>query len=449
MKTWTILRLRFAITTNILVPNDYLKGSVIMKKILFAIIALTLCTGFLCSCGGGNNTADSAESSSEISSSADYAVIVTDCFGTPVTSGVVVLFMKDGKQVAMQVVNGDGVAVKNLEKGDYTVDLKFTDSNTSYSFDKEAAVLSAEKTSLTVELLNSITGDGKPFYAPDGETKAFDVAEGGTRVTLKSGRNYFLFTPVKSGTYKFTTDDVDATVGYYGMPSYVQAQSAAEVVDNSFTVSVSDSMIGNDDTGTTVIVVGVDVKAELSCILKIKRIGEAEHTAEDEPWTIYKATTVPTQFSLEDSVRLKNFDITANSDTYKLVYNETDKSYHLGSADGKRVYVWLSEEPAYMACFKTMLESVGMNRYFFDENGEFVKKESYTDCLLSYIECADEDEGVYPLTKDLEYIIKQCGEYRGWWKADSYGFIFRDANEQPLPNLNTDIAWLFMCCYAE
>lgn len=415
-----------------------------MKNKLFTIIALLLCFCTLTACGG--NGGDESEDGG---STADYSVTVTDCFGVPFESGVVVLYMKDGVQAAMQIVNGEGVAVKNLEKGNYTVDLKFTDSNAAYTFNKAAAVLSADKTSVKIELFNAISGTGTALYTPNGEATAHAVLEGGTSVELKAGRSYYLFTPQKAGTYEFSTSDKNAVIGYYGAPSFVQSQSAAEVVDNSFTVSVSDSMIGKDNTGTTVIVVGIDAEADSSCILKIKRIGDPEYSISDEPWTVYKASTAPEAFTLEGGVTLKNFDLTAASDAYKLVYNEADGSYHLNSADGARVYVWLTEEPSYMSCYKTMLESVGVNKYFFDENGEFVKKESYTECLLGYIECADSEKGVYPLTKDLEYIIKQSGDYLGWWKADSHSFIFYGADEQPLPNLNPEIAWLFMCCYAE
>lgn len=415
-----------------------------MKIKLFNLIALLVCLCLLASCGG-NSTSSSKDG--ESSTNADYSVTVTDSFGTPFTSGVVVLFMKDGQQAAMQVINDKGVATKALEKGDYTVELKFTDANAAYSYEK--ASLSADKTSVTLALLNAVKGEGKALYTSEGEFISYEVQEGGTTVALKKGRNYYLFTPAKSGTYEFTTSDNDYTVGYYGMPSYVQAQSAAEVVDNCFTVSVSDSMIGNGETGTTVIVIGVDADADAECILKIKRIGDPKHSISDEPWTIYQASTAPSKFTLEKGVSLKNFDLTAKNEDCVLVYNDEDGSYHLGSKDGARVYVWLTEEPAYMASFKTVLESVGLNRYFFDEDGKFVKKESYTDCLLGYIDCADSDSGVYPLTKDLEYIIKQCGEQNGWWKSDSHGFIFYSADEQPLPNLNTDIAWLFMCCYAE
>lgn len=423
-----------------------------MKNKLFAFIALIICICTLtAACGGSSADSEGgAEQSENGSATADYTVTVTDRFGQPCSSGVVVLFMKDGVQAAMQVVNAEGVAVKNLEKGDYTAELKFTDSKANYYYEKEGLSLSAEKTSLKIELLNGMPTEGRQLYAGGAEHTAYDVKDGGTYITLKSGvRNYFLFTPEVAGTYEFSTDNTKARVGYYGAPSFVQDNTAAEVVDNSFTVSVSDSMIGKDNTGTTVIVVGVDAENVENCVLMIQRIGDPQHSIADEPWTVYKATQAPTAFTLESGVNLKNFDLTAKTDTYTLVFNDEDGSYHLGSKDGKRVYVWLTEEPPYMACFKTVLESVGMNRYFFDDEGNFVKKENYSECLLQYIDCADGDKGVYPLTKDLEYIIKQCGEHNGWWRADSHGFIFYNEADQPMEGLNADIAWLFMCCYAE
>ena len=61
----------------------------------------------------------------------------------------------------------------------------------------------------------------------------------------------------------------------------------------------------------------------------------------------------------------------------------------------------------------------------------------------------DENEGVYPLTKDLKYIIQQRGEYVGWWDIESNGYIFKDADGNNLADINADIAWLMMCCYIE
>ena len=111
--------------------------------------------------------------------------------------------------------------------------------------------------------------------------------------------------------------------------------------------------------------------------------------------------------------------------------------------------VRLAKDCKYIACFKTMLDRSGVSKYFFDDEKNFIKKESYSECLLEYIEYVDEDNGVYPLTKDLKYIIEQRGEYVGWWNPEGNGYMFKDDSGNNLTNINNEIAWLFMCCYAE
>ena len=140
-------------------------------------------------------------------------------------------------------------------------------------------------------------------------------------------------------------------------------------------------------------------------------------------------------YTLPAGAQLKDFDLTAATDTYKLVYNENDGYYHLNSASGPLVLVRLAEDCEYIACFKTMLDRSGVVKYFFDEDKKLEKKESYSECLLEYIKYVDEKEGVYPLNKDLEYIIKQRGDYTGWWNAESSGYIFKDIDGNILPGV--------------
>ena len=143
--------------------------------------------------------------------------------------------------------------------------------------------------------------------------------------------------------------------------------------------------------------------------------------------------------------KLENFDLTASG--YNLVLNEKDGFYHLDSADGPLVLMYLGKDVDYLACFKTMLDRSGVNKYFFDENGNFLKRETYDQCLLEYFEYMDEDNGVYPLTEDLKYIVQQRGDHSGWWDKNSQSYLFVDENRNMVPGINTEIAWLFMCCY--
>ena len=78
-----------------------------------------------------------------------------------------------------------------------------------------------------------------------------------------------------------------------------------------------------------------------------------------------------------------------------------------------------------------------------------MKRENYSNCLLDYIDCADETLGVYPLTEDLMYIIQQNGDHMGWWDPDGSTYRFLNMDDTKDLTINTEIAWLLMCCYAE
>lgn len=381
-----------------------------------------------------------------------YTVTVKDALGNPYTSGVVVQFLQDGKQVAIQACDEEGVATKKLEKGEYTVALMSTDKEVSF-YHEENLKLTEKDRELDVIAAYKTSGEPTVLYADSKECDAYDLSTGCTYVDLIAGeRTYFLFTPTEAGNYEFSiADDANVEIGYYGAPHYVQSASAAEVVKNKFTISVSADMIGAGDTGTTVFVLGVDALDEkvTNCVIGIERIGDAEKTLADEPWTIYEATSELEAYTLPEGAQIQEFDLTKSEKDYKLVYNEDDGFYHLKSADGPLVLVRLAEDCNYIACFKTMLDRSGVVKYFFDEDGEFEKKESYSECLLEYIEYVDEAEGVYPLTKDLEYIIKQRGEYVGWWDIESTGYMFKDVDGNNDSSINADIAWLLMCCYIE
>ena len=404
----------------------------ILKMIIIA--AAFMCSAMLLgACGAGGEV--------------DYKVTIKDELGKGYGSDVLVLFMKNGEQVAMQVCDENGVATKTLAAGEYDIQLKFTDKDHTYYYEQEGLTVTAKKQELSV-VLSYAMGENKQTLTVGGdEYDGYHVSTGCTYVELtKDDRSYFLFTPTEAGTYEFSVaDGADASIGYYGAPHFVQSNNAAEMEDGKFTISIKDEMIGKNDTGTTVIVIGIDGNVK-NCILGIERIGEPEYSIEDEPWIVYKTSLVLEQYTLPEGTTLTNFDIT--KDSYQLVFNESDGYYHMNSEDGPLVYVYLTKDPAYLPCFKNILDRSGVVKYFFQEDGTFVKRENYSDCLLQYIEVADEKTGVYPLTEDLKYIIQQRGEYVGWWDTQSPDFIFKDANGNPVAGLNTDVAWLFMCCYA-
>lgn len=418
------------------------------------LLSLLLCMAMLFAACGGEAGSENTVPSGE----AAYRVSVVDPNGAPST-GVIVKFLQNGQQVAMQTLNDQGIAEKTLKRGDYTLELMFTDSQATYHYDQSALQLTAEKTELTVTLSLGTSGEGRSLVVQEQEHTAYDVTVGDTYVKLTpGGRSYFLFTPQQAGMYQFSCREADTVIGYYGAPHYVHDVSAAEVVDNTFTVSVRADMIGTGNTGTAVLVIGLDSETATNAILSIARIGDPEHTVEDEPWMVYQPTASLEAYKLPAGAVLKDFDLTADS-AYTLVHNAEDGFYHLNTADGPLVLVRLGEKSGgskYLDSFETIISKSGVVKYFYDADGNFQKKESYTECLMQYIGyedqstmkkhagCMDPDSGMYPLTEDLKYIIQQRGEYAGWFEETNAMYLFG-----ALPNMNPENAWLFMCCYLE
>lgn len=398
-----------------------------IKRLCLVLAAVICLPMLLCGCGGN----------------ADYRVKVQDALGNPYSDGVVVVFMKDGAQAGMAVVGEDGVATKSLPKGNYTVSLSFTSSDAEYYYDAKEVKLSGRETEATVVLAKKgKTAD--TLYVGNGEFVPYVATVGCTYGDLKEGRNYFLFTPTVAGMYEFSLPTGSGTIGYYGAPHFVQELSIEEVKDNKFTVSVKASMIGTGGSGTTTLVIGVDVDKAQGAVLAIERIGEPEHTVEDEPWTVYKTTADLSAYTLPAGATLQEFDLKAAD--YTLVLGD-DGYYHLNTADGPLVLMRLAEKSKYLDSFKDILDRSGVSKYFYDADGNFVKKESYSECLLEYIPMADEDAGVYPLTEDLKYIVQQRGDYSGWFNPESALYLFKDANGVNIEGINPNNAWLFMCCY--
>lgn len=431
-----------------------------MKKILALILALVMVM-LLPACGGNNTTGSTngTEGSTTESTSANttYQVTVVDALGNPYTENIVVKFMQNGEQVAMQPVNAEGIAAKELEPGDYDVELLFTDGAT-YHYDAENLKLTPESKELQVELAKIFGGQTEYLFADEKDHNAPILNTGCTYVELEVGvRNYFVFVPVRSGIYEFTVHNAAAEIGYYGSPFYVFAHNAGVVTgEQSITVEIKDSMIGTEQSGTTQLVIGVDATATTeSCVLSIARIGDCVPIPEEMPWTAYESTYTPSKYTLPDGVTIQEFELSAS---YNLVYNEADGFYHLNSVDGPVVLVRLYAPLTYGGSLGDILANTNVGAYFYDEAGTFLYKELYNDCLLQYLGklnkgmgtynysdgMMDENYGVYPLTKDLEYIIKAYGDRCGWWEMGHANYLFAS-----LPNLNVEFAWLFMCCYAE
>ena len=296
------------------------------------------------------------------------------------------------------------------------------------------------------------------YSVESNEYIAHPISAGCTYVELDTTeRNFVIFTPVRSGIYEITVHNATAEIGYYGSPFFVATHSSAEEVgEQAIRIEIKDSMIGTGDTGTAQMVLGIDAaEGNENCIISIVRVGDAVLTDDEKPWTVYHGTHRPTKYTLPEGLTLQDFDLTAS---YEIVYNEADGYYHVGSPDGAIVLVRMDGTLSYGGSFGIMLSAMNVGAFFYDEEGTFLRKELYNDCLLSYLGTLnkgmgtytysdgmlDDTHNVYPLTQDLMYIIQTYGDYTGWWDASSGNYLFGS-----LPGVNVESAWLFMCCYAQ
>lgn len=433
-----------------------------IRKICLMLAALTVALAlFACGEEGGEGETsgtDSSESEAPVPSEITYKVTVKDALGDPITEGVVVRFLSaSDEQLSMSVIGPDGTASKVMEAGEYKVALSFTAGDDKFYYDTAAGNLTAESPETEIMVAGIIPADavGSTFsaYIPtsdsNGDVTAYSIGLGGTYVQLEEGRNYFTFTPSLAGLYEISTTDPNAVIGYYGSRHFVQRENIADRENNVLSVSIQASMIGTGDTGTTVLVLGVDAGADLhDCIITIKRAGDPEFSISEVPWQTYAPTVELSPYKLPDGASVKEFDLTAEGEA-PIVFNETDGYYHYGHENGPLVLAKLGVKSAYLDSLQVVLDTSGINRYFFDENGDFVKKEEYSDCLLKYIANMDTKSGYYPLTEDLVYIFTQRGDYVGWWDIDSPGYIFYGSDGEKIKNINPDIAWLFLCSYIE
>ena len=424
-----------------------------LALVLVLALALTACT----------QTPETAPTT-QLSKTAKYQVTVLGVDGKPATDGVIVQFMKNGQEVAMQRTDAAGVAVKELDRGDYTVQIMFIDQSKQYFYDAASMTLSAIKTELTVELAYKVEGDAHVLFAQGVDNNAYVIYSGNNFVKLEAGkRSYFLFTPTEAGVYRFSAASDACVVGYYGSPFFVQDMNVGEVVGNAACVTISPSMIGDAGSGTSVLVIGVDnADGKVSeTMLKVERVSAYVDTS--IPSQVYKTTGSLTSWKLPEGASVERFDLSKPTGHYNLVLDEATGFYHLDSVDGPLVLMCLGEAAnkyvKYAASFDTMLQTIGINKYFTDENGNYTHKEDYSQCLLDYIGirdyatgqytggCVDRKTGLYPLTADLMYIVQQHGDYVGWWNLSGNNYLFRDGDGLLDATVNPDIAWLFMCVY--
>lgn len=371
-----------------------------------------------------------------VSASTDisYTVNVTN-YKSEALEGVTVIFKSNGIAVATATTDSSGKATAKIASGSYDIALAYD----GYGYDSSSAKVSSSSTSVTLIMAEISTTCEEVYFDESG---AYKITTGAKYVEVPSsdannegGNAFFLFEPRKAGTYKISLSNANALISYWGGSTSYINDATFDTIHTNTTLTLNVA-----ETGPTFV---IGIKDTTGCIVTITRTGDA---VTEMAWTDYVGTDTVSKYTF-GSGTLTYVDITKSTSTYKLVYNSSDGYYHLGSASGPVMLVHLGSGAPYIALSDvigfTGTGGSNFGKYIYDSNGTLTKKENYTSLLWKYMENMDETKSVYPLTKDLEYILKNGGEYRGWWATSGYGNSIYSAE----PSLNSEIAWMWACCY--
>ncbi len=428
------------------------------KRIIIALFAscLLICSLLLVACGNNNDTSTNTNTNEEETSEITYTVKVVDYKGAPISSGLFVQLYKDGEALgSMKKANKDGEASFTLEKGEYTYEIILADDTLTY--DKENVKLTAKAPSKEVMLYKEL-GEEKITIAPYDEKigdrvekDAYFIEEGATLVPI-DGMTYYIFQPTRGGIYRFSyISDVAITIGYYGRSDFVLDYSIAEVENRAFEVEITDGGVSSGIGGTTRMVIGVKSLAVDSCVLTIERISDPK---QELPRIDYAPLEVPKDKQIYDFLNSKLVDLDVTDKDLKVVYSANDGFYHYGTEDGPVVLVRIKTPSKYIASFYTICETTNLYKIIKDEGGTPIRMEIYNQMIGAYAEVCD-DSGVVPLTKELEYAIKNIGEQLGWWGDNPIFKVGDDILEDgtmvdgEVLDVPVENAWLFACCYLE
>ncbi len=390
----------------------------------------------------------------------NYTVTVTDVFGAG-QEEIAVLFKQGGILVGMAATDEDGRAEYGTNTaGNCTVELAFAEGEECY-YDRNAVTLTPERPNLTIKLADLPDAEDATNLYIINDAGAYNLYLGGTYVELSAGKSYysaenggncfFVFSPTKEGTYRITANNPNVVLSYWGASTnYISYQysSTDEGEENSITESISSSMAKN-----VLIIIGVKVTEGVEgTVLNIARIGDASlsegELPYDDTWMQQFADQTHTSCGAWTAgANLTYIDINAATGTYKLYYDEANGYYRLNDANGPVIMVDLNST-RYVSLYQ-IIKGFGagggtnVQKYFYNKDGSFDRKEKYTDVLIEYFDCAGitgtNIRGYHPLTKELAYILQNGGSR--WWEDGSGEQL------EGLVNANAEYVWLFLCCY--
>lgn len=415
------------------------------------------------SSSGGSETSGNADESQGGSSSGEtvtvtYTVTVVDGAGDPIKN--VLVKLSDGSKQA--ATNSSGVATLKAGAEVYTFTLEMIGGGSAeYLYNAAACVLSPSAPSVTVSFVERASTEGDVGGATDGEplgdTISADPDGDGTRadyfapyvttgsVAVKLVANdmtYVLFRPEVAGQYRFSATSSTATVsvGYYGVPAFVQTNNVAEVSSTSqFELNVRAGSIGTPETGTLTVVVGLKATngSAGDAILTIERFADPITDISDVPFKEIQPESEYLKETPAVSGTLTDIDITKED---IVIVKGSDGYYHYGSESGPIVMLRLSTASPYIDSFVQIGDCQSLAYFEYDSSGALLRKERWNAVVTAFAAYANGD-GVVPLNDQLITMLQDVGTHMGWWDPDHPQYLFEEVGEV------TKNAYLFACCY--
>lgn len=370
---------------------------------------------------------------------AEYTVTLLDGLGNPIAN-TKVTFMSGAKVAAEVATDASGKASVKLTEGEYEAVAE------AEGYASASAKLSVSAPSVTLKLVGY--AQNPELVYPDEVNGVYTVGIGSVRVRVaKDEMRYFFFNPEEGAIYKFYTDSNKVEVGYYGGRFFVSGNNTGTMDANgAMTLEVLHSSVGS----TFVIGLKSISSAVTECTFTIEKAADIGISIEELAWEQYQLSKTPEKSTAtKGSIHYVQitadisdiFNITGAVSEIPVYYNENDGFYHLSGVDGPILYVKINTATVFHEALITIANVTNVGRYIYDENGNFIKKESYNDAIIAYGDVADSN-GVVPLDNDLIYILKNIG-MNGWYDMLSPNSIFAD-DEVFVYEYN---AWLFAVCY--
>ena len=350
--------------------------------------------------------------------------------GLPVGTATSVQITADKNEVTTKI---------DMPKKSYTIELEFEEKSKLRVYTVDTTITESER-ELVVEIGSAIdvtSGkdgvDYESIYVTgniNDNRNAYLVSVGSNPISgMKNVDDYyfFIFTPTEKGVYQFSTAGNNEKITYWvGNPiAGVTLDESIDYSNNTFNLNIS-------SVGASYV---LGIKGAKNATLYIEKVGNVADEIADTVY--YENEPAPKNVSVSGGTSL--FDTNVATNTYTLVYNETDGYYHLGTKSGPTIYVNLDHQTLSLA---TLVSKTSFKSYIYEnendpENKKLIKIWDFTQRLTEYVNAAG--KGYYPLTEDLRFILENGGKDKGWWDSSSILFGGND--------VNSEIAWLFFCCY--